>query len=217
MASFKDWTQTKLKESFGLVNLQGECEPLQNWMLAGDEAARDAVLNDREKFELERIRVALSRYADIWNEEELKMYFISPLLNLIDFNTENYKLFFERKLTAELNGIKLTGDVDAMIAGGSFDDPRTPYFCLHEYKQEKGKKEADPRGQLLAEMLTAQTLNGNSEIIYGCYMVGRLWFFASLIDNQFCFSAGYVADGQDIYRIYQVLKKLKDYINAYFK
>lgn len=217
MASFKDWTQTKLKEAFGLVNLLGECEPLQNWMAEGDRAAQNAALSDKEKAELERIRILLNRYADTWNEEELKMYFISPLLNLIDFNTEYYKLFFERKLTAELNGIKLTGDVDAMIAGGSFDDPRAPYFCLHEYKQEKGKKEADPRGQLLAEMLAAQTLNSNSEMIYGCYMLGRFWFFATLKDEQFCFSGGYVADGPDIYRIFQVLKTLKKYIDAYFE
>lgn len=213
MANFKDWTQTKLKETFGLVNKNGECDELKEWMKAGNDT--NLLINDREQTELERIRKRLSINADIWNEEELKMYFISFLLDIVSFESEKYKLFFERKLSATLNGIKLSGDVDAMIAGGNFDDPRVPYFCLHEYKQEKGKREADPRGQLLSEMLAAQTLNQDKTIpIYGSYMLGRLWFFGTLINYDFCFSGGFVADGDDIYRIFRILRQLKCYIDA---
>ena len=213
MASFKDWTQTKLKETFGLVNKNGECEVLKEWMKAGENS--NLTINERENAELERIRARLSINADIWNEEELKMYFICFLLDLVSFENEKYKLFFERKLTATLHGIKLNGDVDAMIASGNFDDPRLPYFCLHEYKQEKGKREADPRGQLLAEMLAAQTLNGSPNIpIYGSYMLGRFWFFGTLIGNEYCFSGGFVADGEvDIIRIFRILRQLKKYID----
>lgn len=109
----------------------------------------------------------------------------------------------------------MSGYVDAMIAGGNFDDLRLPYFCLHEYKHEKGKREIDPRGQLLSEMLAAQTLNQDKTTpIYGSYMLGRFWFFGTLINNDFCFSGGFVADGDDIYRIFRILRQLKCYIDA---
>ncbi len=211
MASFKDWTQTKLKDTFGLVKAT-TCKDLDEWMAAGEIPAE---LTEREAYEMERIRARLENNADVWNEEELKMYFIAQLLDLVSFDGENYKLFYERKLTAERNGIKLTGDVDAMIASGNYDDPRQPYFCLHEYKQEKGKKEADPRGQLLSEMMAAQALNDSEDTVYGCYMLGRFWFFATLIGGTFCFSGGYVADTKkDIPRIFNILRRLKSYIEA---
>ncbi len=211
MASFKDWTQTKLKETFGLVKATS-CTQLDAWLAAGELTPE---LTERETYELARIRARLEENADIWNEEELKMYFIAQLLDLVSFGGENYKLFYERKLTAEKNGIKLTGDVDAMIASGNYDEPRMPYFCLHEYKKEKGKKETDPRGQLLSEMLAAQELNGSEDVIYGSYMLGRFWFFSTLIGNTFCFSDGYVATSErDIIRILNILRQLKTYIEA---
>lgn len=211
MASFKDWTQTKLKETFGLVKA-ATCPQLDAWMEAAD---KPLPLTEREIEELTRIYKRLAENGDIWNEEELKMYFIAQLLDLVSFEGENYKLFYERKLTAERNGIKLSGDVDAMIASGNYDEPHKPYFCLHEYKQEKGKREADPRGQLLSEMLAAQEANGSEDIIYGCYMIGRLWFFATLIDNSFCFSGGYAADNKKgIEAIFAILRQLKTYIEV---
>lgn len=74
MPNFQDWTQTKLKETFGLVNKNGECDELKEWMKAGNDT--NLLINDREQTELERIRKRLGINADIWNEEELKMYFI---------------------------------------------------------------------------------------------------------------------------------------------
>ena len=212
--SFKDWTQTELKETFGLVNKNGDCDELKSWLDTGEILMKKSLLTDFEQYSFDFIRNRLSINADIWNEEELKMYFIARLLDIVDFESEQYKLFFERKLSTVKNGIKLNGNVDAMIATGNFDVPRAPYFCLHEYKPEKSGRDTDPRGQLLSEMLAAQTINGNQNIIYGCYMLGRLWFFATLIGSDFCFSGGYVADDkEDLLRIVFILRQLKLYLD----
>jgi hypothetical protein len=212
--SFKDWTQTELKNTFGLVKQKGLCVELEQWIADGDALKKSAQLSDNEHFIIDTIIAKLNDNVDSWNEEELKMYFISPLLLVVNIESEHYKLFFERKLNALKNNIKLNGKVDAMLASGSFDKPQKPYFCLHEYKPEKSGKESDPRGQLLSEMLAAQTLNDDGKIIYGCYFLGRLWFFATLVGNEFCFSNGFTADEkQSLLRIIFILRQLKTYID----
>jgi hypothetical protein len=156
----------------------------------------------------------LSDYANIWNEVELKANFIFPLLRLVNFRSKKYKLFYERKLSTARNGVELKGDVDAMIAIGSFNRIVAPFFCMQEYKPEGRRSANDVRGQLLSEMLAAQNLNQNDDPIYGCYLNGRFWFFATLIVEEYCFSNGFVADDKtDLCRIFNILRKLKGLID----
>ncbi len=212
--SFKYWTQTDLMDTFGLVNNHNNCQSLKQWIADGDDLMSKSTLTDSEHKMLDDISNELTENVFGWNEEELKMYFISPLLRVVNLNSSKYKLFYERKLSATLNDIKLTGTVDAMIASGNFDTPKKPYFCLHEYKPEKSGKDTDPHGQLLSEMLAAQTLNNDEKIIYGCYFIGQLWIFATLVGNEFCFSKGFVAsDKIFLERIVFILRQLKTYID----
>jgi hypothetical protein len=208
--SFKDWTQYDLEQQFGLVKKSAqECTVLNDWLDVATE-----VSNEREVFELEDMRGDLAEYADSWNEEELKAYFIFPLLRLVDFRSKKYKLVFERKLSTSINGIELKGDVDAMIASGHYNRIVAPYFCLQEFKAEGRKPANDVRGQLMSEMLAARNLNKSDEPIYGCYLNGRLWFFATLIGNEYCFSNGLVADDKkDLVLIFNSLRKLKSIID----
>ena len=135
------------------------------------------------------------------------------LLSLVQALDKKYKVFFERKLSATLNGTELKGDVDMMLATGAYSKIIAPFFCLHEYKPESRRSANDVRGQLLAEMLAARTLNDNDRTIYGCYLNGRMWFFATLIGNEYCFSNVFVADNKtDLIRIFNSLKKLKEII-----
>ena len=57
------------------------------------------------------IDLALARYHRLgrgWNEEELKMHFISPILGVADPNIESIcKTFFERSLTGVINEYEL--------------------------------------------------------------------------------------------------------------
>ena len=58
--------------------------------------------------------------------------------------------------------------------------PQLPIFFIQEYKPESGPN-GDPLGQLLIEMVTAQALNNEPEqTVYGCYIIGRNWFFVVL-------------------------------------
>ncbi len=212
--SFKDWTVFDLEQTFGLQKQAiGNCEVLNDWLNVAD-----VVTDERIIFELDDIRSDLTEYADIWNEEELKAFFVFPLMRLIRFNNPKYKLFYERKLSAKLNNIDLKGDVDAMIASGTYNKILKPFYCMQEYKPESRKSVNDVRGQLLSEMLAAQTANGDEKPIYGSYLNGRMWFFATLIGNKYSFSNGFVADSpKGLAYIFNCLMKLKAIIDEQVK
>jgi hypothetical protein len=73
-------------------------------------------------------RTAFARIDD-WNEETLKMHFISTVLNLVDFNTNQYSAFADEKIEAELDNITLTGKTDWFVASGIYK-PKVPYFSF---------------------------------------------------------------------------------------
>jgi hypothetical protein len=204
--NFKDWTTYDLEQTFGLQKQSPEqCSVLNDWLNVSD-----VVTDERINLELEDIRADLIEYADIWNEEELKGFFVFPLMRLVRFKSSKYKLFYERKLSVKRNDIELKGDVDAMLASGSYNKIIAPFYCMQEYKPESRKSANDVRGQLLAEMLAAQTLNGTDTPIYGSYLNGRMWFFATLIGNKYCFSNSSVTDSQKgLAYIFNCLLKLK--------
>jgi hypothetical protein len=206
--SFRDWTRDELLDCFNLHKKEGVCTELNEWLAAANDP-----IDTRKREDLEELRLELIDNVDGWNEEELKILFIGRLVSLVKFNTPKYKIFFERSLFTTLNGIELKGNVDAVIATARYNKPRAPFFCFHEYKAEDNTTTQDVRGQLLAEMLAAQVLNADGKIIYGSYLFGRLWFFGTLIGDEFCFSNGFVADGDDIFKIYNILRKLKDYFD----
>ena len=87
-----------------------------------------------------------------------------------------------------------------------------PYFFIHEYKQETKKGSSDPKGQLLSELLVAQAKNDIKNPVYGCYVVGRSWFFVILHNKEYAVSRAYDASQADIYTIIAILRKVKEYV-----
>ena len=63
--------------------------------------------------------------------------FISFVIELVDFDTDEFKSFANRKLKGKIDGKLVAGEVDLMVASGDFE-PKEPYFCLHEYKSMLG-------------------------------------------------------------------------------
>jgi len=204
MKSFKYWTRQDIADQFGL-KLARKCTHLENWL------SYPAELSTQEKQVLDALKDKLILYVDIWNEQELIIKFISFIIGLADYDTDNYKSYANRKIKGEIDGKVLSGEVDLMIASGEFE-PKQPYFCLHEYKKEEGAVN-DPLGQLLIAMLTAQKLNTNDFPIYGAYVSGRNWFFLTLEGDTYCISNEYVATRNDIYEIMKIMKSLKAIIN----
>jgi hypothetical protein len=147
---------------------------------------------------------------DSWNETELREKFIIKVLELVDFDFEEYEChtFAERYLSANVNGYTLYGFVDWFVALGT-QIPDKPFFFIHEYKAE-GAKDLDGRGQLLATMVATNALNETDAPMYGTFILGRLWFFMMMENGQFTETAAYdVLKKEDLYKVTKILKKQK--------
>jgi hypothetical protein len=105
---------------------------------------------------------------------------------------------------------RLSGTVDFFVATGR-RYPKHPYFFIHEFKKEHDSS-GDPFGQLLVTMVAAQKLNNDGKPVYGCYVMGRLWFFVVLEGQDYAASLAYDATKDEIKEIFVFLKKMKQII-----
>ncbi|MDX2305772.1 MAG: hypothetical protein NW226_23395 [Microscillaceae bacterium] len=203
--SFENCTWSELNKLFGLQKLK-TLSSLDSWVDENTE-----IVPEMQKA-LNKLQMNLADNFMDWNEDELKMQFIAPLLYLVDYtDNEKYHPFSQRPLQMQKDDIELLGIVDWLLASGQ-QFPETPYFFLHEYKKEKGAQ-ADPLGQLLAAMLTAQYTNQNTQTLYGAYVVGKDWYFMILENTNYAVSRPYQAnESQDIKTIFNTLQKIKDFL-----
>jgi hypothetical protein len=201
MRSFDTWNYEQVEDAFGISPVD-TLPKYEEWL-----KAENCESNEIESVMLEHYRKLLLKEVQNWNEDELKLFFIGPILTLVDFNTDHFKPFTQRSLTIETETVSASGRVDFMLAKGKVL-PKLPYFCLHEYKQEN-RRENDPLGQLLIGMVAAQAKNNKEFPIYGCYVSGRNWFMVFLEGDKYCVSDAYVATSEDIYRIFAIMKKCK--------
>jgi hypothetical protein len=197
---------------------------LDEWM----SVAQNISILDSEALILNQLSAKVSIFSRGWNEEELKLKFIAPLIHAVNF--DNFELsiaaFSERPLSITINNTTIGGIVDFVIASGAYE-PLQPYFFIHEYKREKDNT-GDPAGQLLASMFVAQSLNGQprptslfeiesrnfEEVpIYGVYVIGRFWWFVRLIDKKYFISNAYDSViKEDLEFIFKMLKAQKQMI-----
>lgn len=196
-----------LLDTFQLIRSQ-ECVHLNNWLSATGK------LDDFEQHLLDLIsQRALYRMGG-WNEEELKMKFISHLFLIANIEEEgSIATFFERTLSAVIDNHKLSVICDCLVATPKgFTTPKVPYFFLQEYKKQKGDAN-DPEGQMLAAMLIAQHQNKDDKPLYGAWLVGSIWYFTVLNGKNYCTSPTYDANKKaDLLQIVFMLKKLKELI-----
>ena len=210
MRSFETWEFEQVNDAFGMVRLM-EHPLLDNWLKA------DFQIDEYVLRELESLRLLTFQQVETWNEDELKFMSISPLINLAKFGGWNkeYKVFTQRRLSATINDIEVSGIVDCMVSTGK-QTPKHPFFFVHEYKQER-KRDNDPLGQVLVEMIAAQAKNETDHPIYGVYVVGRFWFFTIVTGNKYV--VNYALDitrKDDTLRIFKMLLFVKQEIEAYF-
>ncbi len=190
---------------FDLERLEENFEPLQH-LLRTDSI----IINEEEQKQLQILHHLVSKRFTDWNEDELKMQFISPLLHQVDYhNSHKFQPFSQRMMRMETEKIEISGIVEWVLASGK-QIPREPYFFLHEYKKEQGT-EADPLGQLLAAMLTAQYLNQDkNKILYGTYITGKDWYFVALAGKQYQRTLPYsVTELDKLLKVYAILQNIK--------
>jgi len=205
MKTFEQWDTDQLELVFGLKQLD-DLPELSSWL-----ASEFAHTEEEIKF-IGMLRDYARRNVDAWNEDELKMKFIGPLLLLVNFDEERFRGFSGRKLKAKVQNVEIGGEVDFVVATGR-KTPREPFFFLHEYKKERGR-DRDPVGQVLAAMLVAQELNSKPHPLYGCYVLGRNWFFLVLQGKNYAVSNAYNSTDEDVVKILSLIKAIKRIVSC---
>jgi len=164
--------------------------------------------------ELELFTELIDKHRDVlssYTESELIVQFIGPIINKVDFVSGGKRAWFERPLSAIINGVEIGGTVDFMVATG-VNDPQKPYFFIQEFK--RAKHASLPKEQLLAELIVAMELN-QTKLMRGAYIIGQNWNFVVVekIDtHQFRYHVSQTFDAlwlDDLKQIYICLQAVK--------
>ena len=202
---FEQWLSEDVEIAFNLERVNN-FPILMEWL----DVPKNGILSAP----IEKLRLSLSKNVEYWNEDELKMLFIAPMLISFDFNNPPlYRVFTQRQFSLTTDEVEANGRIEWLIATGK-QTPKKPFFFLQEYKPEKNSGN-DPLGQLLIAMVDAQILNQTPEKpLFGCYMIGRFWFFIILENKKYSLSKAYDAtQTDDLSEIIEILEKVKIYIH----
>jgi hypothetical protein len=209
IATFKEWTLTKLDNAFGIRQVLDMNYPLlKKWQ----ELSKTIEITAYEQQQLLDLQQPLQWGGKGWNEYELENKFISPVFMAAKFDDQIIGYFLERSLKGIVGDYELSGIVDGMIAKG-FRDPDKPFFCMHEYKRSVDN-DGQPDAQALAAMLVVQAEENGRKPIYGLYIVGLIWNFMVLNGKEYCISQNYDASNPEIFEIFRMLKALKHIIKT---
>ncbi|MGB3849288.1 MAG: hypothetical protein WA958_04925 [Tunicatimonas sp.] len=204
--AFRDWKFEEVELTFGIEPVF-EHPLLTDWLSVAHSPSED------DKQTLEKLRDKLLRAINTYNEEELKSFFISPLLSLVPFEGHGLRPFMDRPFSFEYgqddlgNPLVASGRVNWLLAKGRLE-PRAPRVFLHEYKREV-MATGEPIGQLLIAMVGARQQNTKISPLYGCYVLGRNWFFVVLDEQQYAVSKAFDATQDDVFGIYSALYEVQ--------
>ena len=191
------------------INKIFDCTHLKDWVNTPAGILKPAYAEI-----LEETRQKLELKWDEWNEEELKMHFISIAILCAQMEVPKMvNTYFERRLSGKVQQIPISVVVDCLIASPNFSGrPKTPYFFLQEYKRSLGDTH-DPEGQMLAAMILSQDKNNDTKPLYGSWIQGRFWYFTTLIGKDYCVSKPFDAtDPKAVVQIVFILRQLKELI-----
>jgi hypothetical protein len=195
---------TVIAETFKLKR-SGSCSLLDKWLNEKYE------LIPSEQQLLSNVYEEMLASSSYMNEEEIKIRLIAPLFLIANIDEGNaIRVFYERSLSAEVDGYQLSVICDCMVAASTiFKTPIHPYFFLQEFKKAKGEKR-DPEAQMLIAMFAAQKANNDGKPIFGGFLIGSVWHLATLKDREYCTSRPYYAtDKDDLQQIAFALRHLK--------
>jgi hypothetical protein len=183
----KNWKEAELIQTFNLNRIIGRLTPkMQEWL---NIPPVELTMIEQANFDAIHQK-AVQKIAG-WSEEDLKMKFISFVLELGNVTEGNgFVSFFEKTLEAEVNNIWLKVKTDFLVAKGLLNLMEAPYFHFHEYKPQLNPT-GEPMAQLLEAMLIAQHLNNDQKPIYGCEIIGKQWTFVILEGKDYCVSSAY--------------------------
>lgn len=206
----QNYSEADLVLMFHLERINTEYTPLMmEWTNAQIQ------LDDISKRTFEKLWWRAKKNITAWQEEDLKMKLLSPILELCELieGDNDFQTYFEKTIFATIEGHFLKTKTDFMIAKGVLDKPQTPYFHFQEWKPHK-KPTGDSMAQLLEAMLIAQCLNARRMPIYGVEIVGKQWTFVILEAKSYCISKSYdVTEQEDLLQIIAMLRKFKEILS----
>ncbi len=156
------------------------------------------------------------KHLSSYNETHLMARFIIPVLNKVNFYTDKFKDWYNYKLSGELNGYKIGGHCDFMVATG-VRVPLNPFFFIQEFKPAIHLK--DPEEQLLAEMLIAMKKN-KTNYLKGGYVIGKLWsfvFLEKIKDGKYKYYVSKSFDCLDLNNLQQIYINLQAIKTEFYK
>jgi hypothetical protein len=208
----KSYSEVELIDMFSLTDLTGnEAHPLMAEWLNTPELNFD--IGEMALFD--NIYQNTKNNIKGWQEEDLKMSLIAPILILGKLqSTKRYYTFFERTMEDTVEGYFLKTKTDFMVAAGSVGIFKKPFFHFQEYKPLKNPT-GDSMGQLLEAFLIAQKKNNNGKPMYGCEVIGGAWRFVVMKDKTYCVSSPFEAtERDDLLQIIAILRKFKDILET---
>jgi hypothetical protein len=146
-----------------------------------------------------------------WSEEDLKIKFLSDVLELGHLEDgDGIVTFFDKMISATVEGIFLTVKADFVMAKGLLNVMQNPYFHFQEYKPQINPK-GEPMAQLLEAFLIAQVKNKDTQMpLYGVEIIGKQWTFVIMEGKEYCISKSFdCTDKEDLLKIIAILRKFR--------
>lgn len=203
---FKDWREGEMINVFNLTRIVMRQTPLlEEWL-----NVQMPKLNECEQYIFDKIHIKAVKGIRGWNEEDIKIKLIGPVLDLGNMLDDEIAIsYFDKMIAASVDGIRLIVKSDFMLAKGILDVFETPYFHFQEYKPYKNPS-GDSMAQLLEAFLIAQQKNKNGKPMYGVDIIGENWRFVIMEGREYCISKPFSAvDKEDLLAIISILRKFK--------
>jgi hypothetical protein len=210
MAKKKEWREGEMILTFKLNKIDTFYTPsMTEWL-----SVIPPIFDPFEQREFQKL-LQKTRKISAWSEENLKMKFISPVLELSDIlDSDKFVSFFDKSLEAEVEGHKLSVKADFLIGSGMLDYMEAPYFHFQEYKPQKNPT-GDPIAQILEAFLIGQVKNTAKTPLYGCEIIGPSWRFIVMENKDYCVSKTYDStDQNDLLLIIAILRKFKEILET---
>jgi hypothetical protein len=207
----KEWLEGELIRTFNLNRIVTYQTPLmQKWL-----KVQMPELNSSEQYVFDKIFKRAQRQITGWQEEDVKMKFISPILELGQMIDDEIAIgYFDQPISAKVDAIKLSLQSDFMLATGILDYIKTPYFHFQQYKPVKNPI-GDSMGQLLASFLITQENNKNGLPLYGVEIMRSSWHFVILQGRDYCISKAFDSVKRtDLLIIIAILRKFKSILET---
>jgi hypothetical protein len=200
----KTWREGELVIKFRLNPIREDITPLMQEWLDVPLPTFDAL----EQATFDKYLKRAKRNINGWSEEDLKMKFIAPILDLGGFEEGNgITTCFDKTLTGIVEDVRLTVKSDFMVAAGYMNVIQQPYFHFQEYKPLLNPT-GEPMAQLLEAFLIAQSKNKEPIPLYGVEVVGENWKFVIMEGKDYCISRAYNSIvKEDLQHIIAILRK----------